>query len=88
MDLVRKERFISPEEYLEGERTAPFRSEYISGEVFAMASAGKRHGRIVVNVGSALLIGLKGGPCEPSSGLSVAAPASFLVPDLVVCCNG
>jgi Uma2 family endonuclease len=42
--------FITPEEYLENERKAEFRSEYHSGEVFAMAGASRSHIRIVSNL--------------------------------------
>jgi len=42
--------YVSPEEYLERERKAETRSEYVRGEIFAMACASVRHGRIVRNL--------------------------------------
>lgn len=38
------------EEYMEGERTAGYRSEYYFGEVFAMAGATRRHNLLTGNV--------------------------------------
>ncbi len=34
-----RQSLYTPEQYLERERAAEFRSEYISGEIFAMAGA-------------------------------------------------
>ncbi|MGI8741891.1 MAG: hypothetical protein ACR2NN_04855 [Bryobacteraceae bacterium] len=33
---------ISPEQYLDLERKAEFKSEYFDGEIFAMAGAGRK----------------------------------------------
>ena len=46
--------FLTPEEYLEIERKAEFRSEYYKGEMFAMAGAGQRHNLIVMNLSGTL----------------------------------
>lgn len=80
--------YISSEQYLELERTSEHRSEYISGEILAMAFPSKAHARIVANLAWSLHNSLDAGPCEVSVGLSVSAPASYLVPDLVVYCKG
>ena len=40
----------TPEEYLELERKADYRSEYLSGEIFAMARASREHTLIITNV--------------------------------------
>ncbi len=41
--------FLTPEQYLEIERKAEFRSEYFQGEMFAIAGAPKRHAQIAGN---------------------------------------
>jgi Uma2 family endonuclease len=55
MATQRQPKFITPEEYIESQRTAEFRSEYIFGEVFEMSAASRRHGEIIVNAASELL---------------------------------
>jgi len=39
---------ISPDEYLEGERLAEVRHEYVDGRVYAMAGTSDDHNRIAV----------------------------------------
>ncbi len=40
---VQTKPFITPEEYLERERAAEFKSEYYNGEVFAMSGGSRNH---------------------------------------------
>ncbi|WP_341534734.1 Uma2 family endonuclease [Candidatus Thiosymbion oneisti] len=57
--------FLSLEDWLEGERAdLEGRSEYLNGEVFAMAGASLEHNIIVVNISSELSIQFKGRPCQ------------------------
>lgn len=81
--------YISPEEYLERERKAETRSEYVRGEIFAMAGASIRHGRIVRNLVSSLDTALAGGPCEVfSTDLRLAVNAGmYAYPDVMVVCG-
>jgi len=88
MASPRKPDNITPEQYLEIERTSEFRSEYIAGEVVAMPVPSKAHGQILTNISAELWTVLRGKPCEVNVGSSVAAPASYLIPDLVVYCDG
>ena len=46
----------TPVEYLALERAAQTRSEYLDGEIFAMAGASRRHNLICLNVSSRLSI--------------------------------
>jgi Uma2 family endonuclease len=41
---------ISPEEYLETEKSALIRHEYVSGEIYAMAGSSDRHNLICMNL--------------------------------------
>jgi Uma2 family endonuclease len=53
MQLTQK-RYYTPEEYLELEATADYKSEYIEGQIIAMAGASINHNRISLNLSSGL----------------------------------
>ncbi len=81
--------FITPEEYLERERKAEYKSEYHGGETFAMAGAGRNHVRISVNV-VRLLDAALGPDCEVMNGdmrVRVAATGLYTYPDASVVCG-
>jgi Uma2 family endonuclease len=89
MVAVQKTRY-TPEQYLERERTAEFRSEYISGEVFAMAGASFDHGIIISNVTRSLNTQLEDEPCIVIlNDLRVQANVTgpYFYPDIVVVCD-
>lgn len=82
--------FLTPEQYLEIERKAEFRSEYYNGEMFAMAGATEAHTLLVV---SALL---RLGPQLESRGcwlyshdmrVQVSASGLYTYPDAVAVCG-
>lgn len=56
--------FLSPQEYLEIERKAEYKSEYYAGEMFAMAGARSSHNRIAMHAGTLLDLQFRGRPCE------------------------
>lgn len=82
---------ISPEEYLEGERAAQTRHEYVAGRVFAMAGASKDHNRIAGNLHTELALKLRGGPCEAFMNdlkLRIPEPANvYYYPDVLIACD-
>ena len=81
---------LTPEQYLEIERKAEMKSEYISGEMFAMAGATRAHNLIVANVIGELRNILRQRPCESyPSDMRVKSPAtaSYTYPDVVVVCD-
>ena len=81
---------LSPDEYLELERKAEFKSEYFQGEVFAMAGASRWHGLIVLNVGAELRQQLKARPCETYASdmrLRVSPSGLYTYPDVMVVCD-
>ncbi len=82
--------YITPEEYLERERNAETRSEYFQGEVFAMAGASLRHGRIVSNLVAEIHQQLRNRPCNVYSTdlrLAVGAAGLYTYPDVMVVCG-
>jgi Uma2 family endonuclease len=81
---------ITPEEYLKRERAAEFRSEYIDGQVYAMAGGTMNHARIIGNALANLRDGLRGSGCEAFSGdLRVWSEAHriYTYPDVVAACR-
>jgi len=56
--------YYSPEEYLQLEEVAEFRSEYHDGEIIPMTGGTPNHNRIALNFGGALNFGLKGQPYD------------------------
>jgi Uma2 family endonuclease len=82
--------YISPEEYLAAERTATFKSEYVSGQIWAMSGASRRHNVIAMNLSVALGTALRGSECQPfGSDMRVFVPdnTTFAYPDLSVVCG-
>lgn len=77
----------TPEEYLAQERVADFKSEYLNGEIFAMAGTSFRHAQIVSNL--ILEFGRAGGCRAYASDLRVNVPAMtlFTYPDVIVICD-
>jgi Uma2 family endonuclease len=70
---------LTEAEYLEIERRAEFRSEFLDGEMFAMAGGTKAHSLISSNLIFALRTQLKGGPCRVyTSDMRVKVRASGL----------
>ena len=81
---------LTPEEYLEIERKAEYKSEYYGGEMFAMSGARRAHNLIAMNVGGALYNQLRGRSCEayPSDmRVRVSATGLYTYPDVVVVCG-
>lgn len=84
--------FVTPEEYLAGERLAETRHEYLAGVVRAMAGATRAHGQIIANVSGELRAQLRGKRCEPLSTdikvrIRTNAATFFYYPDVVVDCT-
>jgi len=87
---LQPKQYLTPEEYLELERKADYKSEYFDGEVFAMGGASPRHVLIVTNVASELRSQLKKRPCTVySTDLRVKAGPTglYTYPDVAVVCG-
>lgn len=82
--------YLSPEDYLDLERAAPYKSEYFAGEIFARSGASRRHNVIVTNLIAELRGQLRGRPCEvyPSDMRVTVRPTGlYTYPDVVVVCG-
>lgn len=80
----------SPQEYLELERQAESKSEYVNGEIFAMSGASEEHNLIVVNVASALHAQFLGRPCKVYASdmrVKVSPTGLYTYPDVVAVCG-
>ncbi len=83
-------RKIMPEEYLETERKAEYKSEYFDGEIFAMAGAKRNHNKVATNVSGLIWQHLKGKDCESyANDMRVFVPKTglYTYPDVVVVCG-
>lgn len=86
---VRK-HWIAPEDYLELERNAEFKSEYLEGQIFAMSGGSPEHSAITVNITRELSLQLKGRPCQAfSNDLKVRTSYTglYAYPNLTVVCS-
>lgn len=78
---------VTPEEYLALERKAETKSEYVNGEIYAMAGASREHNLIGLNVGGELRSLLRDRPCETyvsDMRVRVSATGLYTYPDVVV----
>ncbi len=82
--------FLTPEQYLEIERKAEFKSEYYQGEMFEIPGATLPHNQISVNITSVLHSQLRSTRCHVvGSNMRLHVPATGLYPypDAVVYCG-
>lgn len=93
MTAVRQSsRWIRPEEYLEGEKLAEIRHEYLAGEVYAMAGTSKTHNEIGLNIALWLRASLRGGSCRTfmenvKVRINPGRETLFYYPDVFVACD-
>jgi Uma2 family endonuclease len=88
MSLAKSSDFISEDQYLKGELNSEIRHEYVDGNVYAMAGAGKNHRRLTGNIFSLFHAHLQGNPCEASMGdARVKVASSYFYPDVVIDCD-
>jgi Uma2 family endonuclease len=82
-------RIFTPEEYLELEGKAEYKSQYVAGEIFAMAGAQPVHDRITGNIFAGLHSRLRGRSCDVfTSDIRVrAADDLYTYPDVTALCG-
>lgn len=81
---------LSAQDYLEGELGSELRHEYVAGQVFAMAGADRRHGQIVMNLGSVLHRAAGNGTCQvfvADMKVRIESADIFYYSDIVVGCD-
>ena len=82
---------LTPETYLELERKAITKSEYVNGEIIAMAGASFAHNFITLDTVIYLSNQLLASECEVASTgdlrVKVSQTASYFYPDIVVVCG-
>ena len=81
---------LTEEDYLALERAASSRSEFLDGEMFAMAGGSPMHSLIAANVIRELGNHLRSGPCRPFTSdlrLKVEATGLYTYPDVSVLCG-
>ncbi len=80
---------ISPEEYLALDRAAEIRSEYIDGDMVAMAGGSEDHNLIAFNLAAILHALLRRRPCKAylADTRVRVSPTRYLYPDAVVVCG-
>ena len=81
--------YLTPEEYLEIERKAEFKSEFYRGEMYAMAGAREGHNSIVWNATLEIGQHIRSKPCKGySADMRVKVGDDlYTYPDLVVVCG-
>jgi len=82
--------FLTCEQYLDAERKAEFRSEYVDGQMYAMSGVSWEHGRITLNVTKLLDDQLADTPCEVRASDQRVRPRTggpYYYPDVVVVCG-
>lgn len=87
---TRPQTYLSPEEYLELERRAEYKSEYSDGTMVAMAGGSERHALLISNLFIELGQQLKPRKCRIYSSdlrLRVSATGLYTYPDVMVVCG-
>src|SRR5579884_618856 len=81
---------MTPQEYLKIEREADHKSEFIGGEMIALAVVSEPHASIVSNIMISLGSQLKGRPCKIYANdlrVRVDPSGAYTYPDVVVVCG-
>ena len=90
MSLPQPKPTFTAADYLEWEASQDTRSEFIDGQLYAMAGGTLEHNAATLATGSTLRHHLKGTPCRAFVSdvrVQVQASNSFFYPDVVVGCQ-
>ncbi|MEQ1644331.1 MAG: Uma2 family endonuclease [Pyrinomonadaceae bacterium] len=81
---------LTPEEYLEFERAADSRHEYVDGEIYEMAGESLAHSQVCINIAREISLLLKGSSCQalsPNMKVRAETKGMFAYPDLSIVCG-
>ncbi len=90
MALAQKKTLYTPEDYLEMERGAKTRHEFVDGIIYAMAGESLSHSQICINLAREVSIKLKGTNCQalsPNMKVRAESKGMFAYPDLTIVCG-
>ena len=79
--------YVSPEDYLAGEKVSPIKHEYRDGRIYAMAGAKNPHVMIAINLTTLLRNHLRGTGCFPFASdtkVRIETGNVFYYPDIAV----
>lgn len=88
--LTQPQPRYTPKEYLALERKAEYRSEYINGQIYALAGTSRFHNKIVANLAGQLYVQLRGRPCDAFMNdmrVKVNETGLYTYPDVVALCG-
>lgn len=81
---------LSTTDYLNGERQAPEKHEYIQGQIYAMAGASREHNQLVFNLAGLLHAQLRSKPCSAfvaDMRVRTRPNEAYFYPDLALACG-
>lgn len=81
---------VTEAEYLAFEDAQPNKHEFVNGEIIAMSGVSMAHALIAANLGVALGVGLKGGPCRAVGSdmrVRIDETGLYAYPDVTVVCG-
>jgi len=84
------EQIITAADYLDLERQAATKSEYLNGQIYAMSGASRKHNTIVFNLARRIGNQLDGKPCRGyvnDMRVKVSPTGLYTYPDVVVACG-
>lgn len=90
MTFNKSDIYVSPEDYLEGEKISPIKHEYRQGEIYAMAGASDAHNIIAGNLLALLRNHVRGTGCRvymAEMKVRIEQANIFYYPDVMVTCD-
>ncbi|MBA4124967.1 MAG: Uma2 family endonuclease [Acidobacteria bacterium] len=90
MGLAQQKTLYLPEEYLELERQAETRHEFVDGIIYAMAGESLSHSQICINLAGEVRAKLKGQSCQalsPNMKVRAEGKGMYAYPDLTIVCG-